>query len=259
MLFLTKDNEVKIYYETFGDREGLPLILIHGQGLDHNMFKKQIEKYKDKGIYLITPDMRGHGRSSKVKSLELVDWVEDINDLMYQLGLESANILGVSMGGVIAQKFAVEYPEKVNKMILSDTFAEINSFTEKLAAYSQVVGFTLFRILPKTLRAKIIASAYKDYSPEVYEYFKKVTKDADFGQLVLSRKAINKVDLLEELKQLNKSVLVMAGDKILIKPAQKIACNLPNSKLKIIEGSSDPSNMTKPKEFDKNVLQFLLD
>jgi pimeloyl-ACP methyl ester carboxylesterase len=257
-LFLSKDNDVRIYYETFGDREGLPLILIHGQGLDHNMFKKQIEKYTDKGIYLITPDMRGHGRSSKVKSLELMDWAEDINDLMYQLGLETANILGVSMGGVIAQKFAVEYPEKVNKLILSDTFAEIKSFTEKLAAYSQVIGFTLFRILPKKLRAKIVASAYKDYSAEVYEYFKEVTKNADFGQLVLSRKAINKIDLLEELKQLNKSVLVMAGDEILIKAGQKISSSLPNSKLKIIEGSSDPSNMTKPEEFDKNVLQFLL-
>ncbi len=258
-MFLTKDNEVKIYYETFGDREGLPLILIHGQGLDHNMFKKQSEKYTNKGIYLITPDMRGHGRSSKVNSLDLMDWAEDINDLMYQHGLESANILGVSMGGVIAQKFAVEYPEKVDKLILSDTFAEINNFTEKLAAYSQVIGFTLFRILPKTLRAKIVASAYKEYSSEVYEYFKKVTKKADFGQLVSSRTAINKVDLLEELEKLNKPVLVMAGDKILIKPAKKIASSLPNSKLKIIEGSSDPSNMTKPKEFDENVLQFLLD
>jgi len=258
-LFLSKDNGVRIYYETFGDREGLPLILIHGQGLDHYMFKKQIEKYTNEDIFLITPDMRGHGRSSKVDSLELMDWAEDINDLMYQHGLETANILGVSMGGVIAQKFAVEYPEKVDKLILSDTFAEINSLTEKLAAYSQVIGFTLFRIFPKQLRAKIIASAYKDYSPEVYEYFKKVTKKADFGQLVLSRKAINKIDLLEELEKLNKPVLVMAGDKILIKPAQKIAGSLPNSSLKIIEGSSDPSNMTKPTEFDKNVLDFLLE
>ncbi|MFO7815129.1 MAG: alpha/beta hydrolase, partial [Halanaerobiales bacterium] len=250
---------VRIYYETYGDRDGLPLILIHGQGLDHYMFKKQIEKYTNKGIYLITPDMRGHGRSSKVNSLELMDWAEDINDLRYQLGLESTNILGVSMGGVIAQKFAVEYPEKVDKIILSDTFAEINSFTEKLAAYSQVIGFTLFRIFPKQLRAKIVASAYKDYSTDVYEYFKKVTKEADFRQLVLSRKAINKVDLLKELEKIKKPVLVMAGDKILIKPAKKIASSLPNSRLKIIEGSSDPSNMTKPAEFDKNVLEFLLD
>lgn len=258
-MFLSKDNGVRIYYETYGDRSGLPLILIHGQGLDHYMFKEQIEKYTNKGIYLITPDMRGHGRSSKVNNLKLMDWAEDINDLMYQHGLESANILGVSMGGVIAQKFAVEYPEKVDKMILSDTFAEINSFKEKLAAYSQVIGFTLFRIFPKKLRARIVASVYKSYSSKVYKYFKRVTKKADFKQLVLSRKALNEVDLLKELKKLKIPVLVMAGDKILIKPAQKISNSLPNSKLKIIEGSSDPSNMTKPEEFDKNVLNFLLE
>jgi len=256
-LFLEKENNIKVYYETYGNKKDEPLILIHGLGLDHNMYEKQIEKYREKGFYLITPDMRAHGKSSKVENLKISDWAEDIKDLMDELHIKTANVLGVSMGGIIAQKFAVQYPDRVRKLILSDTFPEIVTFTEKMVSIGQVLALKLFNILPNKLGANFYAAAYKDYSDEVGEYFKQVTLKADFKQSVIARRAINKVDLLDELAKIDSPTLIMAGDKILIEPAKKMKNKIEQSELKIIEGSTDPSNMTKPEVFDNYVLDFL--
>ena len=113
--------------------------------------------------------------------------------------------------------------------------------------------------MPKKFAANIFASAYKDYSDEVYEYFKEVTSKVDFKQLVKARKAINKIDILNDLNKVSVPVLVMAGDKadIMIEPAKKIVNNLENAEFKIIKGALDPSNMTKPETFDKHVLEFI--
>ena len=256
-MYLEKENDIRIYYETYGDKRDEPLLLIHGLGLDHNMYKKQIEKYQKLGFYLITPDMRAHGRSSKVESINISDWAEDIRDLMDELDLKTANILGVSMGGIIAQKFAVEYPTRVKKLILSDTFPEIVSLAEKAVSIGQVLALKLFNILPNKVGASFYAAAYKDYAEEVANYFKEVTLQADFNQLVIARRAINKVDLLDELVKIDSPTLIMAGDKILIEPAKKMKSKIEQAKLQIIEGSTDPSNLTKPALFDKYVLDFL--
>jgi 3-oxoadipate enol-lactonase len=256
-LYLEKENNIKIYYETYGDKKDEPLLLIHGLGLDHNMYKKQIDKYQEHGFYLITPDMRAHGKSSKVESLKISDWAEDIRDLMDELNLKTANLLGVSMGGIIAQKFAVEYPTRVNKLILSDTFPEIVTLAEKAVSIGQVLALKLFNILPNKVGASFYAAAYKDYAEEVANYFKEVTLRADFNQLVIARLAINEVGLLDELVKIDSPTLIMAGDKILIGPAEKMKSKIEPAELQIIEGSTDPSNLTKPAVFDKYVLDFL--
>ena len=258
-MLLEKEDDIKIYYETYGKKGNTPIVLIHGLGCDHNMYQPQIEKYTKKGYYLITPDMRGHGKSSKVKTLTLTDWTEDIYDLIEHLDLNKVVLLGISMGGVIAQKFITRYPEKVRKLILSDTFAELKSITEKFAGISQVLSFKFFKYLPNKFAASMFASAYKDFSDEVYDYFKKVTLAADFRQLELARKAINKIDVLDELKQVSIPVLVLVGNKadIMIKPAEKIVDKLKNVDFKIIEDALDPSNMTNTEVFDKYVLEFL--
>jgi 3-oxoadipate enol-lactonase len=258
-MYLEKEKNIKIYYETYGSPENTPMVLIHGIGADHNMFKLQIEKYKKRGLYLIVPDLRGHGKSSKVKSLELSDWVKDIEDLMNHLNLKKAILLGISMGGVIVQKFIMRHPEKVSKVILSDTFGELKTLNEKFAGYAQVYGFKLFKYLPKNFSANLVASAYKDYPEEVYNYFKEATLNADFEQLFLARKAINKINILNDLNKLATPALVMVGNQasIMVKPSEKIANNLLNSELKIIEGAMDPANLTKPAIFDEYVLDFI--
>ncbi|MTI66356.1 MAG: alpha/beta hydrolase [Firmicutes bacterium] len=229
-----------------------------GLGADHNMFKPQIEKYSDKGYFVIVMDLRAHGLSEKVKKLTLNDWAEDIMTLINYLKIDVYCIIGISMGGVIAQYFVSKYPNKINKLILSDTFGELKTLKERLISFTQV---TVLGFIRKKTFAKILARTYNKLgAKKASDYFYNITLNLNFKQLVLARKAINKIDVLDDLKGFEKPSLVLVGEsagKYFVKINKKVANSLNNSKFEVIKDSMDPSNLVKTEEFDRKVLNFL--
>jgi pimeloyl-ACP methyl ester carboxylesterase len=260
MYFKSKDGS-KIYYETHGNKENPTILMLHGIGADHDMWEPQIKKYSNEGYYVVVMDLRAHGKSAKVKELTLDDWAGDIIALVEHLETELFCIIGVSMGGVIAQYFVSKYPDKVEKVVLSDTFGELKTITEKLLGFSQVIGFSIFKLLGKKVFAKAMASTYKKLGAKKAEkYFYNASLNSDFSQLLLARKAINKIDILDRLKKFDKPTLVLVGDsagQVFVKVNKKIADSIKNSKFEVIKGSMDPSNLVKTEEFNQKVLKFL--
>jgi len=63
-------------------------------------------------LFVIAPDMRGHGNSSKVKSFKISDCAKDINELLEHLGITKANLAGVSMGGLLSNNLLVIFQRK---------------------------------------------------------------------------------------------------------------------------------------------------
>ncbi len=256
MIFKTSEK-INLFYLTYGNRMNVPCVLIHGLGVDHEMWKPQIMEYPKQGFFLIVPDMRGHGRSSKVNSFRIEDCAKDISELLGHLEIESAIIIGVSMGGVIAQQFACDFPEKTSKLIIADSFSEVASFTEKLAGWLQWVTI---KIAPSLL-SKSFESAYKgDEKTGVRNYFKKAFAQIDKKQLLNARKALNRFDITQELQKITVPVLVLVGDgfgNFALKMARKTASLINQSKLKIIKGGTDPSNLVATERFDFEVLSFL--
>src|SRR5699024_11114481 len=135
-------------------------------------------------------------------------------DILYSYSIDSAIIVGVSMGGVIAQSFAINHEHKVNQLILSDTFCELKSLKEKMLGYSQVVGFHIFKLLGRKMLSKGMASTYKfDFAYHAKEYFTSNDRILDFQQLILARKAINKADFKGGLTNLRVPSLVLVGNE----------------------------------------------
>ncbi len=198
-MIITNTDGTKTYLQEVGDPKNEAIVLLHGIGADNTMWKPQLQVFAEKGYYVLAPDLLGHGKSSKVNTLQLVDWENQINELLRQSGLSRCILLGVSMGGVIAQSFAMNNPEKVSSLILSDTFGELKTVQEKLLGFSQVIGFKIYKILGGKMLAKGMASAYKaSFAKQAREYFSEVSLNADFDQLVLARKAINQIDVNRE-------------------------------------------------------------
>lgn len=114
-----KVNDIGIYYEIYG--EGEPLILIGGLGSDITAWSavsKIFRKYK-----VVMFDNRGAGRTDKPNAPYSIEMMaDDTLGLMDVLGIKSAHILGVSMGGCIAQTIAAKYPERVNSLILNVSY-----------------------------------------------------------------------------------------------------------------------------------------
>ncbi|MEM1242370.1 MAG: alpha/beta hydrolase [Cyanobacteria bacterium P01_H01_bin.26] len=260
-MILQNPNGSKTYYVEYGEPSSETLVLLHGIGADHAMWEPQIKPYVDAGFHVLVPDLFGHGRSSKLSKIRLSSWHHQITWLLDHLTLETCTLIGVSMGGVIAQSFVVEYPHRVNKIIIADSFGELRTLQERLLGFSQIIGFNLFKILGKQLLANGIHQTYRaEHAQAAQAYFDKASLKVDLNQLILARQAINQIDVLEKLGTVTIPALIMVGTDLgesFIKINQKIADALPNAKFVLIEQSMDPSNLVNPTEFNHQVLKFL--
>ena len=262
-MLLHNPDGTQTYYKTFGDKtsETKTLFLLHGIGADHEMWKPQIEQYPSLGYHLVVPDLFGHGLSSKLSHIDLSDWHNQINWLLKNNDIEKCTFIGASMGGVIAQSFVVHHPQMVEKMIITDSFSELGTFKEKMLGFSSILGFYLFKILGKKIISQGMRSTYKPlYAREAQEYFERVSLNVDLNQMILARKAINRIDVLEKLSAITTPALIIVGAEFgqwFIEINRKIADSLPNSEFVVLEQSMDPSNLVNPIEFDKQVLEFL--
>lgn len=138
----TEVNGIELYYETTGDESDPPLLLICGLGMQMVSWGDDFgSAAASKGYFVITFDNRDAGLSSHLVELgvpdlaallggsdgnigyHLEDMATDIAGLLDTLGLDSVHVMGISMGGMIAQQFAVDYPAKVRSLtsIMSTT------------------------------------------------------------------------------------------------------------------------------------------
>lgn len=97
------------------------MVLIHGVGLDHNMWERQVAGFKDR-FQVITYDMLGHGQSAHPPDERyLGDFVRQLHQLLMNLDLKQVAIVGFSMGGLVAREFAIQYPELISRLVLMNT------------------------------------------------------------------------------------------------------------------------------------------
>jgi len=111
------------YFRTFGaaNSETDPVVLIHGVGLDHAMWTAQVAALETH-FQVIPYDMLGHGQSAQPPDVRhLIDFVRQLDQLLMNLNVSRAAIVGFSMGGMVAQAYAAAYPEKVAKLFLMNT------------------------------------------------------------------------------------------------------------------------------------------
>ena len=260
---LKNPDGTQTYYKQFGWKSPTSptLLLLHGIGADSDMWEPQMHKYSTLGYQVLVPDLFGHGLSSKLNNINLSDWVNQIHWLLEHKKVEKCILIGVSMGGVIAQSFVVANPHMVEKIIIADSFGELSTFKEKILGFSAVVGFNIFKILGKKILSQGMRSTYKEeYAGLAQDYFERVSLNVDLNQMILARKAINRINFLDKLKSITIPALVIVGadfGKSFIEINRKIADSFPNSKFVILEKSIDPSNIVNPIEFDKQVLRFL--
>jgi pimeloyl-ACP methyl ester carboxylesterase len=120
-----KVNGIQMFYEMKG--EGFPLVMINGMNDNLDCWDPRLIGALSKKFKLILFDNRGAGRtdiSDREYTIRL--FADDIAGLMNTLGISRANVLGISMGGMIAQELAINYPRNVSKLILCSTSSQWN-------------------------------------------------------------------------------------------------------------------------------------
>jgi 3-oxoadipate enol-lactonase len=256
MYFTTPDN-IQLFYKTNGNTENPAILLIHGLGADHQMWRPQIEPFSNAGFFLFTPDMRSHGKSS-AGEFSIEACARDMQALLAELNIEKVHLVGVSMGGLIAQQLAYKYPRAINKLVICDSFSGVTSFSERFNA--KLAAF-LLKVLPANMQSKLLISTYQRMGQtEVAKYFSQMLESADIQQVREARAAVNAFDIIARLSEIHAPTLVLVGDgfgQTAIEMALKTADGIPEATFQVLAGGGDPSNMLVPNEFNRCVLEFL--
>lgn len=120
--YVELDSGITMAYIEMGNPEGEPLVLLHGS-TDSSRSWSLLVPYLVDDYHLYIPDQRGHGDTDKpdMKKYDRSVFAWDIACFMEEVGLEKASVMGHSLGSMNAQAFAMDYPEKVDKLILEST------------------------------------------------------------------------------------------------------------------------------------------
>ena len=123
-------NGLKFHVQTFGS--GVPSMMIMGLGAPGDKWKHNYELLS-KWFWCIVPDNRGAGLSDKpeAESYTTEQMADDIIGIMDALDIKKAHVMGVSMGGAIAQQVALKVPDRVLSLILTSTFASVSPAFKK--------------------------------------------------------------------------------------------------------------------------------
>ena len=156
-------NGIDIHYRIAGDGAET-LVLINGVGDDLDGWVNQIDDFVRAGLCVISFDNRGVGRSSQPPGpYTSREMAADLKTLVTALALPAFHLAGVSMGGAIAQEYAVAHPGDLRSLVLANTFAVADPFTaaafDTWALVAQTAG------MPVMMRQQ----APWIYSPQFYE------------------------------------------------------------------------------------------
>ena len=115
----TKNGEVELYYETFGDPANPTLLLINGLGSQCiNYADEWCKRFVAEGYHVVRFDNRDTGLSSKLDDTEygLADMANDAIAVLDAVGARQAHVMGLSMGGMIVQRLAIDHPDRLLSM-----------------------------------------------------------------------------------------------------------------------------------------------
>ena len=255
---LRKDG-CNIHYWISKDVEGPWVLFLHGAGLDHNMFKEQVEAIKYRFKILLW-DARGHGLSRPLgKQFSIKLLVEDVINIMNTEKIDKAVLVGQSMGGILAQELAFYYPDRIDKLVLIDCPCN----TMKLSGLEKLyikTAHILMPICPWRLLL-VISVRLSALSEDVRNYIKSSVKEVgkkDFVKIFLKKaEAFH----YEDGYKINKKTLIVYGNKDSMKSVgdltNKWCIDKHNYSRINFNEASHCANQDKCREFNRVLISFL--
>ena len=268
-------DDIEMYYEQHGS--GDPLLLVMGLAADSTAWMFQVPDFA-RHYRTIVFDNRGVGRSSKPSGpYSIHQMADDAAGLLDALDIGRAHVVGVSMGGMIAQELALRHPRRVRGLVLGCTYPEPDADAERQRQFSvQQLGgritaageteIDVSTIDPlaffQTLLPRVFNQSFIDTElPKLLQIFGGALQwgfsmEAILGQVeaVMGHKATDR------LHEIASPTLVITGDAdLLVSPANSdvLARNIPGAKLVKIPGGSHGFNFETPDVFNRTVLDFL--
>lgn len=239
------------------------IIFIHGVGLDHTMYKHQID-YFSKKYKVIAYDMLGHGESEKPEGdYQLIHYVNQLFSLVSEFKMKKVNIVGFSMGAMVAQMFAIKYPDKVKTLTLLNAVAKRNTEQQQqiLQRVEKVKKNGHYSTIDEAI-SRWFTDDFASKNPSVLKEVKSVLlkNPSDIYLKSYSIFAVSDQMLWLELKKIEAPTLIITGERDIgstPKMALAIGEEIENSNVIIFPNVRHMLPIEMKNELNKSLFDFL--
>lgn len=254
-------NGLDTYYNLTGPEDAPVVTFSHSLGTSSELWEAQAD-FLRKNFRVLLYDNRGHGKtavSNPPYSFE--QFAEDIYSLLKQLNIKQTHFIGLSNGGMIAQKLAVMHPEIISSLILCDTTSQPPS--ETISVWDERANIALSEGMEPLVKTSI----KRWLTPEIIrenhptsERLSELLRTTSPKAYAACCHAIQTFDMTEKIRQIKVPTLLLVGslDTGTTVAEHKIIKNrIQNSELKVIKGAAHLSNICARDEFNSHLITFL--
>jgi 3-oxoadipate enol-lactonase len=251
-------NNIHLYYEVNG--RGQPVVLIHGLGSSTRDWEEQVLELA-KSYQVITLDLRGHGRSEKPAGpYQIPMFAADLAGLLEALGVASADIVGLSLGGGVAFQFALDYPAMVRSLTLVNTAPALGGTPEQaereIARRVGIVQQLGVRAMGQALSPNLFP---KPEQASLRETFIERWAENDPQAYIEATRSMLGWDVTDRLGSITCPVLVIGSDQDYgpVSAKEEYARLMPHARLAVIPDAHHAVPMERPEAFNEVLAQFL--
>ncbi|HEV8038926.1 MAG TPA: alpha/beta hydrolase [Bryobacteraceae bacterium] len=254
---------------------GRTVVLLHGMNFGGFYFSAPIQVLRKNGFRVVVPDQIGFGRSSKpIIPYNFHDMALNTRKLLQSLGIAKAVIIGHSMGGMLAARFAASYPDMTEKAVIYNPIGLTDPryqtpWHSADDAYQRTMSMThdqLYQAFYANIRRYFPTPG--SWKPEYEKYVRILyapTLSGDWPRLAMVRAIYQQILYLDPVyydwAKIKSRTLVLGGDKDtpdFPERAKHIADTIPNAELALLPGLGHVPHLEAPDVFNAALLKFLL-
>ncbi|MBI4513496.1 MAG: alpha/beta fold hydrolase [Gemmatimonadetes bacterium] len=255
-------GQLTCHYEDRG--RGPALLWIHAFPFDRRMWAPQLDVFSE-GYRALAPDLRGFGESNLGRGFYTInDLADDMAALLEALGIESAVVGGLSMGGYVAFALVRGHPGRVRGLILADTRPEADTpeARERRRAMAEQVSVEGTHVLVEDLLPRLVSDDTRRQRPGVVATLEKMILAARPAAVIAALDAMAaRPESRDLLPAITVPTCVIAGAQDVITPpdvAREMASAIPGARQYVlIPGAGHMSNLERPDLFNAAVREFL--
>lgn len=251
-------DDYEIHYFVSGKENSELILFLHPAFSDHRAFDQQIDFFSKK-YRVITVDLIGHGLSKAKKSKDKIDAsLTHIEKILEIEGFDKVNLVGVSMGSLIAQYFAINYPEKVSSLTALGGY-DLNKENKEVEKAQRYSNFSLI------MRAIFSMKSFRKKTAEITCYTEKGRALFYETASLYGRKSFVVMQGLQNIIKDRKKIetpyplLILSGEydiELSKKMAKEWHSEIANSKFIMINNAGHSANIDKPLEFNNILKDF---
>jgi 3-oxoadipate enol-lactonase len=252
-------NGLTIHFALDGTREGIPLVFINALGTDLRIWDGVVQQLADR-CPILRFDKRGHGLSDCPPTpYSIHDFSTDLMAVLDQLEIPQANLVGISVGGMIALDFAASWPERVHSMVLCDTATVIGTadfWNDRIKRLRE----NGMQSMAEAILARWFAPTFREKSPAAYQGYYNMLTRMPLDGYAGTCEAIRDANLTDAARIVQARTLIICGTEDVSTPpglVQGLKEIMPNAEFQEIPGAGHSTCIEQPDAVAAQIKRFL--